>query len=239
MILAELEICHSRPIAPTRRVGLANRNLPTQPAPGLGGVLLAGIVANSVHRVDPEDREALFQLLENIQQGEEIYQPAVRHRFQEDLVGLTLSRQLLVRRDTQFAFELDDSVARPVQLVLGALYAAQQIPQPGRLKVLSGMKLAWVWEGPLDQSFMHSVLNNERIPSPKPEDFAVWSDPVGWALETLAMGIDEDLPSKRAVQKRFRLLLREAHPDHGAVSENAAEKIKRLTDARDILVAAV
>ena len=41
MLLAELEIWHTRPITPTRRVALGHLVLPTDPAPGLGGVLLA------------------------------------------------------------------------------------------------------------------------------------------------------------------------------------------------------
>ena len=44
MILAELEVRHSRAIAPTRRVALGELYLPVDPAPGFGGLLLAGIV---------------------------------------------------------------------------------------------------------------------------------------------------------------------------------------------------
>jgi len=45
VILAELEIWHSRPIAPTRRVAIGDQDLPCDPPPGYGGILLAGIVA--------------------------------------------------------------------------------------------------------------------------------------------------------------------------------------------------
>ena len=48
--LAELEIHHSRPFAPTRRIALGPSRLPVDPAPGPGGVLLGGIVAH--HRDD-------------------------------------------------------------------------------------------------------------------------------------------------------------------------------------------
>ena len=54
MLLAELEVFHSRPIAPTRRVALGVAVLPTSPAPGFGGLLLAGIVASFVDDVDPD-----------------------------------------------------------------------------------------------------------------------------------------------------------------------------------------
>ncbi len=53
MLLAELEIRHSRPIAPTRRVALGEDVfLPTEPAPGFGGILLACIVATFGQELD-------------------------------------------------------------------------------------------------------------------------------------------------------------------------------------------
>jgi curved DNA-binding protein CbpA len=39
------------------------------------------------------------------------------------------------------------------------------------------------------------------------------------------------------VQRRFRDLLREAHPDHGGASDDAANRISELTEARRILLA--
>ena len=54
MLLAELEIRHSRAVAPTRRVALGERWLPTDPAPGYGGILLGGIVATHLGDVDAE-----------------------------------------------------------------------------------------------------------------------------------------------------------------------------------------
>ena len=54
MLLAELEIWHSRPIAPTRRVALGRVVLPTDPAPGFGGLLLGAVVAAHMDAMDPE-----------------------------------------------------------------------------------------------------------------------------------------------------------------------------------------
>ena len=41
MIVAELEVFHSRPVAPTRRVAIGNSLLPMDPPPGHGATLLA------------------------------------------------------------------------------------------------------------------------------------------------------------------------------------------------------
>ena len=43
--LAELQIFHSRPFAPTRRIALGQSSLPVDPAPGPGGILLGAVVA--------------------------------------------------------------------------------------------------------------------------------------------------------------------------------------------------
>ena len=48
MLLAELEIFHSRTNAPTRRVALGYTYLPIQKGSGNGAVLLAGIVARFI-----------------------------------------------------------------------------------------------------------------------------------------------------------------------------------------------
>ena len=45
MLLAELEVWHSRAVTPTRRVALGHLVLPTDPAPGFGGLLLGAVVA--------------------------------------------------------------------------------------------------------------------------------------------------------------------------------------------------
>ena len=44
MLLAELEVWHSRPTTPTRRVALGHLVLPTDPAPGFGGLLLGAVI---------------------------------------------------------------------------------------------------------------------------------------------------------------------------------------------------
>jgi curved DNA-binding protein CbpA len=41
------------------------------------------------------------------------------------------------------------------------------------------------------------------------------------------------------VQKRFRRLVRLAHPDHGGGSAGAAERIAELTEARELLLGVI
>src|SRR5438270_12426967 len=123
MLLAEIEIRHSRAVAPTRRVALGTQWLPTDPAPGYGGILLGGIVAAHVGDVSSELREELLDLVDDLEAGRRVAQPRLRHRFQSDVVGLDRSRHKLVGTGESMAFELDGHGLAVPQL-LGAAYAA-------------------------------------------------------------------------------------------------------------------
>jgi hypothetical protein len=233
--VAAIEICHSRPIAPTRRVALGRRDLPVDPAPGAGGVLLAAIVAHNAPRVEPELREDLVSVMDTLAAGDRVVQPRVRHRFQSDLVGLTVSPQRLVSDGGTLAFELEDSLGRPVQLALGAIYAAASLPAPARVTVFESLRSALLWGRPVDGGFISWLMDGR---SADLADLRSWNDPVAWALDILELeGSHGDGPTKRAVQRRFRILLRQAHPDHGGIDANAASRIAELTEARRILLA--
>jgi len=235
VIVAELEICHSRPIAPTRRVALGSRNLPVDPAPGAGGVLLAGIVAHNAPSVAPELREDLVNVLETLAAGHKVAQPRVRHRFQSDRVGLTVSTQRLVADGSSLSFEFEDESARPVQLALGSLYAAASLPAAARVPIFDAIRTSLVWSRPVDNSFISWLMDGQAVDL---SDLQAWNDPVAWALEILEIErSNDDAPPKRVVQRKFRSLLREAHPDHGGITEGAANRIAELTEARRILLA--
>src|SRR5690349_13043378 len=63
MILAELEVFHSRAYSPTRRIALGHRVLPVDPPPGFGPLLLGGIVAVGAEEIDADDYDALLVLM--------------------------------------------------------------------------------------------------------------------------------------------------------------------------------
>src|SRR5262245_15440440 len=124
MLLAELEVWHSRPYAPTRRVALGHLLLPVDPAPGFGGLLLGGVVAAHVDLVDPELLPDLHRLVGEVSRGERIVQPRLRHRYQVDRHGLSRSRHRLVGHGEEIEFELE-SKGTPMQQMLGAVYATE------------------------------------------------------------------------------------------------------------------
>ena len=113
VLVAELEVRHSRPIAPTRRVALGEVFLPTDPAPGFGGILLAGIVGALVQEMDDDGRDRLDRLIDDLEHGRRIAQPRLRYRFQSDTVGLDRSRHQLEGSGERLALELDDHANAP------------------------------------------------------------------------------------------------------------------------------
>lgn len=236
MIVAELEIYHSRPIAPTRRLALGSRNLPVDPAPGAGGLLLAGIVANFAPQVSSDLREGLVDVLELLHAGMKVVQPRVRHRYQTDNVGLLRSQHRLLSDGTSLNFHFGSELGLPVQQVLGALYAAGSFPMDLRRPVLDACRSALVWGRPVDALFISNVMGGGEASL---IDLRSWNDPVSWALDVLGLeGNPDDTPSKRTVQRRFRSLIRDAHPDHGGEDVDAAARIAELTQARDVLTSA-
>ena len=235
MIVAELEIYHSRPIAPTRRVALGGRDLPVDPAPGAGGLLLAGVVAHTAPNVEPELREDLVTVMETLAAGGRVVQPRVRHRFQTDRVGLTRSTQRLVSADGGLHFDFTDDLGRAVQLALGAVYAAGSLPIEARQPVFDALRSALVWGREVDARFISFVMGGRTADI---ADLRAWNDPVAWAMDVLGIdGDPADGANKRIVQRRFRSLLREAHPDQGGETAEAATRIAELTEARRILLA--
>jgi hypothetical protein len=236
VILAELEVFHSRPIAPTRRVALGHADLPVRPAPGFGGILLGGIVAANMAGLDPDLFDDLHRLTLQLQEGRRIPQPRLRHRFQDDRVGLTRSVHQLVGDGEDLAFDLQDKAA-PAQSVLAAVYAAGQLPHGPRTPVMDAIRKAMRWSGPLDRTLVAHLAGLDRGAGFSTRAFG---DPVAWALTVLGLNGEAPptaLPDRLAIQRRFRDLLRDAHPDHGGSSDAAAQRIADLTEARRILLA--
>lgn len=230
MLLAELEVFHSRPIAPTRRVALGVTVLPTSPAPGFGGLLLAGIASHFASESDPEFLDELIRLTHELEAGQRVTQPRLRHRLQDDRVGLNRCRHALWGTGEELLYDLDEHGAAEPN-VLAATYAAGRLAPDIRSSVLGGVRRALRWRGELGADFIEYLTESA--------DTTGWSrrggtDPFVWALGVL--GLAPEGAKRAAVQTRFRELLRDAHPDHGGASGDAADRIGELTEARRILL---
>lgn len=233
-MLAELEIFHSRPIAPTRRLALGQCLLPTNPVPGHGGILLAGVVARFKNEIDSDLYADLFSLTRELETGMRIPQPRLRHRLQTDRVGLLSTKHRLLSREGEMTFEFDNRKGAPAQFVLGAIYCAAEHCGDAVDSVMETIRHGLRWSGPVGPSLIFHLLGGSAA--------AVGAlatgtgDPVHWALEVLGLGDGDRAPGKKAIQIRFRDLLRDAHPDHGGGNHDAADRISELTEARRILL---
>lgn len=232
MILAELEVFHSRPIAPTRRVALGNRDLPVTPAPGFGGILLGGVVAAHMPALDPDMFDDLDRLTRQLEAGYRIPQPRLRHRLQVDRIGLQRSVHRLRGDGEELSFELDDK-GSSAQHILAAVYAAGELPLGARNRVMEAIRKAMRWTGAIDGGLVAMLSGLARH-----HDWSAdaYRDPVSWALGVLDL-TGGQRPARRAVQRRFRDLVRAAHPDHGGDRGEAADRLAELSEARRILLA--
>src|SRR4051812_20430452 len=215
VILAELEVFHSRNYSPTRRIALGRRELPVDPPPGFGPLLLGGIVAVGAEDLDPDDYHALLLLMGQLEHGQRIVQPRIRNRFQTDQHGLARTVGRLLGGGEQIEFDFDGN-GSPLQMTLAATYAAGQYPLPVRGWVFDMLRKGLRWRGPIGPALITHLSGRHGAPSWSP---AAYLDPEQWALDLLGLGEKPSTPSKREIQKRFRRLVRDAHPDHGAESD--------------------
>lgn len=229
MLLAELEIWHTRPITPTRRVALGHLVLPTDPPPGLGGVLLAAVVAAYLPDVDEELIPDLGRLIEQITRGERVVQPRLQHRYQVDRHGLAVSVHQLNGDADNVTFDLH-SMGRPLSQVLGAVYALERLDFDARHMLAPVLHRALRWRGPIGPSFVADISGVSH------GDLVGLADPRVWALDLLGFPMGTAKVTKKEVMARFRLKLRDAHPDHGGNDEVAGHEIERLGEARRILL---
>ena len=258
MLLAELNIRHTRRHMPTRRVAVDHGYLPTSAA-AFGGVLLGAVVAECVPGLDEEQSDALERLVSVARKGElSVPRIALRYRLQRDTHGLDLSRH----RITSAAVEVGslrpvlelDLHGPPAPQVIGALMAASQLPASGRLVAFRFVDAALTRPGALPEG-LEVVRRYHGLPGARPPDPGTttriagatdeWGDEWRgvpserrWAMEVLGLQAGHTI-ERDDVQRRFRRLIRLAHPDHGGESMGAAERMAELSEAREVLLSVI
>ena len=249
MLLAELTVRHTRRHMPTRRVALGQRLLPTA-HPGYGPLLLACVAATTAAGLDEEQAEALGPLLRDARQGLSVPRRALRFRLQLDTEGLALSRHRLLGEGHGLVAELDVHGNHPVPQVLGTVMAAAAMASYPRQMCLRAIAAAIERPGVLPEGITarwvteaaHRPLDFGRRPaaaaSAKGRPAELWwgvPADLRWAMEVF--GFAPGVPPERdEILRRFRRLVRLAHPDHGAAVGGAAERIVELGEARRVLL---
>lgn len=233
MLLAELELWHTRPLAPTRRLSLGNLVLPVDPAPGFGGLLLGAVVARHIPDVDDDLVPDIHRLIDQVEAGGRVLQPRLRHRFQVDRHGLGRSlHQLVGHADVGAGEELGfefDTHGSPLAMVLGAIYAVERLEESSRHVIAPVLHRAARWHGPVGPSLIAHLAGSAIT------TLSSLADPRAWALEMLGFPLGTAVPSKREITAHFRTRMREVHPDHGGDSVDASTAVRELAEARRIL----
>jgi len=232
MLLAEMEVWHSRPIAPTRRIALGHLYLPVDPLPGFGGLLLGGVLAQHIRELDEDEIIDVQRLLSEIDRGARVVQPRLRHRFQVDRHGLALSTHRMLATEDSFSYEFN-AVGTPLQQVLGSLYALERLDEQFRRQLIAMMRRAVTWRGPLGPSFV-SYLSGHGVSS-----VSAITDPRAWALDILGFPGGTTKFSKKDIMMRYRESLRRVHPDHGGSQVDASKAIENITEARRVLLSSL
>lgn len=230
MLLAELEVWHSRPVTPTRRVSLGHLVLPVDPSPGFGGLLLGAVIAKHLPEVDTDLVPDVHRLLDQVTRGERVVQPRLLHRYQVDRHGLAVSVHRLVGEGDNVRFSLNSHGA-PLAQVLGAIYAVERLGFDSRRAINPSLHKAMRWRGAIGPSFIANLAGSAG------STLATMADPKAWALELLGFPMGTARVTKKEVMTQFRTRLREVHPDHGGDEGEAGREIERLGEARRILLA--
>ena len=229
MLLAELEVWHSRPVTPTRRVSLGHLVLPVDPLPGFGGLLLGAVIAKHLPDVDHDLVADVHRLLDQVSRGERVVQPQLQHRYQIDRHGLAASVHRMEGEGDNVRFSLD-AKGSPLVQVLGAIYAVERLDLDTRRGLNPVLHKAMRWQGPIGPSFIANLAGSASAA------LATMADPRAWALELLGFPPGTAKVSKKEVMVQFRQRLREVHPDHGGEHAGAAEEIDKIGEARRILL---
>ncbi len=228
MLLAELEVWHNRPLAPTRRLALGNLVLPVDPAPGFGGLLLGAVVAGHIGEVADELIPDVHRLIDQIDRDERVVQPRLRHRFQVDRHGLALSTHRLMGDGEEITFDFHTSGTGLAQ-VLGAVYAVERLDRVSRNVIAPVLRKAMRWRGVVGPALIaHLAGTNSSA-------LATLADPRAWAMDILGFPPGRATPSKKDVTAQFRAKMRSVHPDHGGDLVNASTAVFELAEARKIL----
>ena len=250
MLLAELNIRHTRRHMPTRRVAVDHGYLPTS-GPAFGGVLLGAVIAEHVPGLDEDQLDALGRFVDGARRGLTVPRIALRYRLQTDTHGLDLLASPHHQRRRRARLGAADPRARPPRPVGTAgdrrdhgRGAAPAVGTQRRLPVRRRRRRPprGAPRGARRPAAATRACPGVRPPPPGtttkigPAAATTASEWAGipserrWAMEVL--GLHAGLTIERDdVQRRFRRLVRLAHPDHGAGSSGAAERIAELTEA--------
>ena len=230
VVLAELDVHHSRSCTPTRRLALGSVRAVYGDDSEALIVLLAAVVAGFVADLYSDQFEGIHGLLDDLASEGRVAQPRVAYRLQRDRHGLDVSRHTLISTADGLDVRLDGH-GPPLPQVLGAIYATDRIRKPDRPRALDVIRAGVACRepmGPRAVARFAAIASATFLGGHRGGDDR-------WAFDALELDPTGTL-TNAAVQHRFRILVRAAHPDRGADATVAAGRIDDLARARRVLL---
>jgi hypothetical protein len=216
-------------------VAVGGIRLPPEAPGDAASMLLGGLMARFGRGLDDDDAVELQRLIRDVELDRRIPQPRLRHRFQQDRVGLRrCSHRLVQDRGGWYHLDLDHAGGTPEQQVLAAVYAARSLTGRERRDAVDGLRRGLGWRGDLGPDLLGYLRMGATAGHLGPA--AGYADPVAWAIGVLGLSSLDGRPSRTQVRSAFRHRLRAVHPDHGGRSDGAAERIAEIESARRILL---
>ena len=120
----------------------------------------------------------IHRLIGQVERGERIVQPRLRHRFQVDRHGLAVSRHRLVGRDDDIPFDFH-TIGTDLAQVLGAIYAAERLAPEYRRQIGPLLQKAAHWRGPIGPALIAHLAGSQTL------TLEALADPRGWAMSIL------------------------------------------------------
>lgn len=213
-----IEVWHSRPVAPTRRLALGEVGLGVSGASDV--MLVAALVALAARGLSENDLARMQRLIEMVGDGERVLQPALHHRYQTDRHGLARSVAVLEVDGTSVSLQVEGT-ADVLQLALAGVYAIELLEESRRRQIAEAAVRALSWRGEIGRAFvLYVMLGVQTLER---------SEAAG------ILQIDPDADESE-VRRRFRELVRLAHPDLGGSRDAAAGRIAELERARNVML---
>ncbi|MHB1140071.1 MAG: J domain-containing protein, partial [Microthrixaceae bacterium] len=182
--------------------------------------------------LDPDFHDELLHLMVELEAGRRIAQPRLRHRLQEDHVGLQRCVHRLTGEGERLEFHFDDAKGTAAHHVLCAVYAAATVPWALVPTVMSTVRKGFLWKGGSEAALLGHLSGRQGVVA-----LGAVGDPVAWAMDLLDLrAVESPAPTRQDVQRAYRVQLRAAHPDHGAAEAGAAQRIAEIGEARRILL---
>jgi ribosomal protein S14 len=139
-------------------------------------LLIGAVIAQHLDGVSDDYIPDIHHLLNEVEAGQRVVQPRLRHRFQIDRHGLSHSSHRLIGDGDDISFDFATTGTDLAQ-VLGAIYAVERLAPEHRRLIAPVMQKAARWRGPIGATMIAYFAGSQTT------TLEALADPGGWAMQ--------------------------------------------------------